>query len=338
LSLSSHATCQKGRLWGLLADRSTQPQFGLIVDEITDGTWSGLNLTRLQTGSLNPVFKASRPDGTVVAIFKPDSQKFTLKDSLMRTFSIEWDLTRMGRVYEQNFESRREAVTYQLSKSLGFNNVPRSTRGVTDVGTRGTLQQFLRDHVEGDSLKKEAPQKLAAISKEEVERMYLLDAILGAQDRHSRNWMVSESGQIKLIDNDNVLPLQKDLAWKNSTSIHDYFPQAFGSVTKENREAVLALSPDKLDSLLAESNIPNSARTFAILRLESLQSMLKNDVPLENIATSFSTKAAWGYNKDTVVTVIGVGAAVAGGILVGGAFVTGSMEENSASPIEAPKP
>ncbi|MEO5667062.1 MAG: hypothetical protein ABIR96_03295 [Bdellovibrionota bacterium] len=254
-------------------------------------SWGTMTARPVDSKSLNPVFEVRTEHGDVVGIMKP-KRLYDKSFSSLKSYAMKWDLLRMKRSFENGAALNRDAAAHQLSEAYGFSNVPFSTTLVTDQSVPASFQEFLRGYKEGASA---TPAELTKVPRAEIQKMYLLDAVLGSQDRHARNWMIDDKGSMKLIDNEFSLPLTPAPRWGHYTDINASFPQAKGPIEAELAKKILDMTANKQTDTLAAQKIPAEAIRLANLRLEKVQEMIRAGSSMEEITEAFNNVAFMNY-------------------------------------------
>ncbi len=246
-----------------------------------------LNLESFDTGSAFSVYKVRNKKGNVVAVFKPSERPFT-------NFRLETDFFSMKNAFEKNGRQYRDKVFYELNVLFNLNMVPPSSVAESSHFRKGNVIAFLHNYTEG---KKATTKQLKAVKKHEAQGMYLLDIITGHQDRHSRNWLIGEQGDVKLIDNDLILHRTKKVRWRKFTKIDKYLPQAKGQIDKELADKIMNISSEEFSSLLLRNGIPPQAIKYAVLRLEGIQEGILKKMPLEVLVQKYQNLSIVNYKS-----------------------------------------
>lgn len=161
----------------------------------------------------------------------------------------------------------REVAVYKLDQLLGFNLTPMTIVRQLDLpdGRRatGSLMYFVNHCKPG----LETP-------RQKTDELRLFDAIIGNSDRHERNWLVRETGEIIAIDHnrtfrhDNTGVAATD--WhKELKMIND--PSALGKVYSRFKK----LPPDEFRHAIAGVIAPDRFRLFLDAREEIIDQIEK---------------------------------------------------------------
>jgi len=280
------------------------------LEQMVGRPMGALRVRSMNSKSLNPVFTVmeSSEAGVVLAILKPDPLPggrpvFSVQEI------VNWDLVLARRVYEPGATKSRDAVVFGVSRLLGFGQVPASTVVDISPGRRASLQLFLEGFVEG---KKAPAEMLSKVPRKSVHEMVVLDALLGSQDRHPRNWLVSGDGRLGLIDNEFTLPQVDKFRWTQDTSLEKYFPQALGAIDPDVARAFRRLSAGALEDFLRGAEIPERAIHYALLRRELIIEHLDRGGTLESLSRAMNLVAFLNYER------LGISAAsaISGGALL----------------------
>ncbi len=280
------------------------------LEQMLGRPMGALRVRSMNSNSLNPVFTVmeSSDPGVVLAILKPDplpnSRPFFSVQEV-----VNWDLVLARRVYEPGATKSRDAVVFGVSQLLGFGRVPASTVVDISPGRRASLQLFLEGFIEG---KNASAEMLSKIPRRSIHEMVVLDALLGSQDRHPRNWLVSADGRLGLIDNEFTLPQVDKFRWSQDTSLEKYFPRALGAVDPEVALAFRRLTAGGLEDFLRKAEIPERAIHYALLRRELILEHLERGGTVESLSQAMNLVAFLNYER------LGVGAASA---ISGGAIL-----------------
>jgi len=246
-----------------------------------------LRLEAFDTGSAFSVYKVRNSKGNVVAVFKPSERPFT-------NFRLETDFFSMRNAFEKDGRQYRDKVFYELNVLFNLNMVPPSSVAESSHYRKGNVIGFLHNYTEG---KKATPAQLKSVSKHEAQGMYLLDIITGHQDRHSRNWLIGEEGDVKLIDNDLILHRTKKVRWRKFTKIDKYLPQAKGKIDSDLADKIISIDSKEFSSLLLRNGIPPQAIKYAVIRLEGIQEGIIKGVPLEELVKKYQNLSVINYKS-----------------------------------------
>jgi hypothetical protein len=172
--------------------------------------------------------------------------------------------------------ARREGVYHNMAHD--FFGLGQYVPDVAVVANPKTGREHaLISHVDGDVAEKVDDKALAgAFGKagNDVQKMAVMNAIMGNRDRHEGNWMAGKDG-IKLIDHNligttNESPMTPTYLYYgrgNHTS------QSFGDepMTPETHTWVKSLKRDELRNQLMKYGMPQDAIDYSVARLEYLQ-------------------------------------------------------------------
>lgn len=150
-------------------------------------------------------------------------------------------------------------------------------------------EHALIGHVDGDAAETVDDKTLAkAFGKagNDIQKMALMNTIMGNNDRHEGNWMVGKDG-MKLIDHNLI----------GSTMDQPMFPSymhygnpknklssdSFGDepLTPETHSWVKSLKPDELRNQLMKYGMPQKSIDYALSRLDYLQKNAHTDKSIE---------------------------------------------------------
>ena len=94
-----------------------------------------------------------------------------------------------------------EVLTYEFSKSLGWDLVPETITTEID-GKVGSLQQWVPDSQTGTSFSwEDQPAYRGLVHGQAYARMMAMDRLLHNNDRHDDNWLRDGNGKLWAIDN-----------------------------------------------------------------------------------------------------------------------------------------
>lgn len=153
---------------------------------------------RLSTGS-NAVYLVSlKDDGK--AVFKPASGE-----------------TKLRRHVEPGTYWQREVCASEVAEVVGMKDmVPATVSREIKIGNRkenGSLQEFVEGKVGANLVAGRFGRKDK--DRTDLCKAAAFDYVMGNTDRHGGNWLVTESGGLKLIDNGLSLPEGMALAEEN---------------------------------------------------------------------------------------------------------------------------
>ncbi len=155
------------------------------ADEKFGATAPEVKLKKIIRGKgINEVFLVQQPDGSE-AIFKPVYGEAPARSGVHA--GTYW---------------RREIASSQVAQALGFGDLVPVT-GVAKLGASvGSSQAFVPNAVTA----KELPLQNKLDGPEDSARAAVFDYLTGNVDRHDGNWMIDQTGKMKLIDNGLAFP------------------------------------------------------------------------------------------------------------------------------------
>lgn len=132
-----------------------------------------------------------------------------------------------------------EEATYKLSKTLGYNVVPVTTRTKDENGIPVSVQNW----VEGKEISKYEPK----LDPKTWKQMFILDLLTGNSDRHDGNILVNK-GKVIAIDNGNSFKLGygKSLSHAFEQAKLEYMRKTNGNYLEFSKDDFSSL--DKIDS------------------------------------------------------------------------------------------
>jgi hypothetical protein len=158
----------------------------------------------------------------------------------------------------------REVAAYRTDRLLEFNMVPTTTIwGGTNKGLGakgpGSLQSFERSM--GPKL---PPERF---TRQERERMAVLDYVTGNTDRHNGNYLMSRQKKVIPIDHGNSFPETYGVPLRSDfLKLHLDKP-----LERETLQKVRSLSPAKLREMLRDAGIGSAGAEGAVERLQEIQ-------------------------------------------------------------------
>jgi hypothetical protein len=278
-----------------LTARMTDLDFEMAKDEFGEKV---LVLEKADFHASNEIFLAKNSKSEIMAIFKTaEVSKF------LNRLLNNWDLLSFHRQMEPGGLNKRSIVTSEVARAANLSISPLTVAATNSKGEEGTLQKYLAGYKTG---KDADPEWVQRVSRVQSQEMILLDIVLGMADRHNRNWMVNEKGDLKIIDTDHVLYLTEHIRWQ---SISEEFPQSKGLVEPQVAEKLLSLKVDELTKLMRDRGIPEAGIHFAMQRLLGVQNALTDHHTLESIEKDFTILSSTTYLNLGARLIIGFGAA-----------------------------
>ena len=184
-------------------------------------------------------------------------------------------------------DGRNEVAAYGLNQLLGGDEVPETVFSPGPDGKPGTSQQFVADGI--TALKYELDNRQDATAtfinthRDQVERIVALDFMIGNNDRHDQNFLLSESRGVVAIDHGHAtwrwmnLPGNELLQWANerreagtgtgSTAAKQKGRFAF---SEHNLHAWERITAGEVERVLESAGVPMDNAVGAFNRLQYL--------------------------------------------------------------------
>jgi hypothetical protein len=181
----------------------------------------------------------------------------------------------MRRNITNGFQTEREAGAWQVAKIVGMDDIVTPVAITTVLGQRGAVLEWQNGDVAAN-----VDGHRMFDGEEDLGRAAAFDYIIGNEDRHSGNWIVSDDGKLHLIDHGLSFPDKSAYLTSNDefiTAAHDTLdkmPHEFSEPYVENS--------DKINKALTNLGLPQGAIDGVNRRIMELANynnwtQLKND-------------------------------------------------------------
>lgn len=132
-------------------------------------------------------------------------------------------------------EMVRERAAYLVGRELGV-DVPPTILDADEIG-RYSLQKFVSGAKAGWEKTGDAA---------DLDRVALLDSIIGNLDRHSDNWLVRRSGRVVAIDHGLAFPIGEAKEWGNYEAIEKRLAEGRAALTDAEEAMLKKLKSDRM--------------------------------------------------------------------------------------------
>jgi hypothetical protein len=171
---------------------------------------------------------------TRIVIFD-DGSKGVFKPHSGEAFHMRRDIV-------DGFQTERETGAWEVAKLCKMDDLVTPCVEREYEGERGAVQEFNN----GAKIAHEAGSSRMYDGKKDIQRMAAFDFIIGNEDRHPGNWMITDDNKIRAIDHGLCFPDThysrgvNDYTLRHAETLKDMTPKALAKPYVENKQEIMA--------------------------------------------------------------------------------------------------
>jgi hypothetical protein len=218
----------------------------------------------------HPVFYLSNQEGQIIGIIKDQNTMHPLHQICGILF--------FQRGHKQPFEEggllKRSLFYQKIAFELGFQQIVSAY--LLKMDQVDYLMTPYLSHYQHYNFRSKYRYSI-----DQLQRLFILDVLLGNQDRTSSNWL-HDRDQFMCIDNDRILLNAKRIYWIDKIPLSRHFNYAKGLILPQVKDSFLGLAIH-FERLLKEQQFPKTVFEQGMKRFNIIKSMISKNKNIEEI-------------------------------------------------------